>query len=78
MIKEVNNLFEEGHTIYLYTARGSTTGIDWKEATQRQLAVWGVKYHKLFLGKPSADVYVDDRSMSTRDWMKSRGITDGG
>ena len=72
IIRTVNVLFDEGNTIYFYTARGSTTGIDWKETTERQLGQWGVKYHRLFLGKPTADVYVDDKCINTADWMKAR------
>ncbi|HET7568255.1 MAG TPA: hypothetical protein VFJ91_09710 [Gaiellaceae bacterium] len=68
-IAQVNRLHEEGHTIYLYTARGATTGIDWRETTERQMAEWGVRYDALFLGKPTADVYVDDRALNSHDWM---------
>ena len=52
-----------------YTARGSTTGIDWKEQTISQLKSWGVKYHELYLGKPTADVYVDDKHKDLFDWF---------
>ena len=31
--------------------------------TKNQLDQWGVKYHDLFLGKPAADVYVDDKGI---------------
>jgi hypothetical protein len=71
VIEAVNSLFEGGHTIYFYTARGSTTGINWEKKTERQLAKWGVKYHKLFLGKPNADLYVDDKSTNVSDWLES-------
>jgi uncharacterized HAD superfamily protein len=47
VIDRVNKLFEQNHTIYLYTARGSTTGIDWRETTEHQLKIWGVRYHQL-------------------------------
>lgn len=71
ILRRVNKLFDEGHTIYFYTARGATTGFDWKELTQRQLETWGVKYHGLFFGKPTADLYVDDKSINTSDWLKT-------
>ena len=74
IIQAINHLFEEGHHIYLYTARGSTTGIDWREITEQQLSNWGVKYHQLYFGKPTADLYVDDKCMNVEDWMKSREI----
>lgn len=71
VIARVNSLFDGGHRIILYTARGSTTGIDWRALTEDQLMSWGVKYHELFLGKPTADVYIDDKGMSVVDWQKS-------
>ena len=69
IIAQVNGLYDVGHQIILYTARGSTTGIDWRELTEAQLRSWGVKYHELFLGKPHADVYVDDKAINLHQWM---------
>jgi len=62
MIAELNRRHAEGHRIVLFTARGSTTGIDWRSVTENQLEKWGVKYHELLLGKPHADVYIDDKA----------------
>ena len=31
--------------------------------TKKQLKKWGVKYHKLKMGKPSYDIFVDDKSL---------------
>jgi hypothetical protein len=56
----------------LYTARGSTTGIDWRELTVKQLAEWGVPYDELVMGKPTADVYIDDRAINSMDWKRAR------
>lgn len=61
-ISHVNALYENGHVVKLFTARGSTTGIDWRDLTERQLSSWGVRYHELILGKPHADVFVDDKA----------------
>lgn len=67
----VNKLYNEGHTIYLYTARfmGRNKN-DWKKAyedgyafTKAQLEGWGVKFHDLFFGKPNLDIIVDDRAV---------------
>ncbi len=58
VIEAVNQLGREGHAIILYTARGSTTGIDWRGATEQQLKSWGVRYDLLVLGKPTADVTI--------------------
>lgn len=72
VIDRINQLFSEGNKIILFTARGSTTGIDWKALTQKQMAAWKVRYHELFLGKPQADLYIDDRAINSLDWLKSK------
>lgn len=64
MITTINTLYDAGHNIIMFTARGTMTGIDWRETTQNQLKSWGVRYHELHLGKPAADYYVDDRMIS--------------
>jgi len=74
IIDQVNKLHAEGHHILLYTARGSTTGIDWRDATKGQLNRWNVHYHQLVMGKPTADVYIDDKALNLHDW-KSRGFS---
>ena len=63
-INLINDLYEKENEIILFTARGSTTNIDWKEVTEQQLHTWGVKYHKLLFGKPEADILVDDKAIS--------------
>ena len=68
-ISKVNALHEEGSNILIFTARGTVTGIDWRTLTEKQLAEWGVKYHELRLGKPFADLYIDDRAMSDGDFF---------
>lgn len=66
-IRIVNQLYEQGNTIILLTARGSKTGIDWAEITEGQMRSWGVKHHALHFGKPAADYYIDDRMLSLSD-----------
>lgn len=68
-IAAVNRLFDDGHEILLLTARGSTTGIDWRQTTEAQLAAWGVKYHRLYFGKPTADLYIDDKAINDKTWF---------
>lgn len=70
VIAKVNRLYDGGHMIKIFTGRGSRSGIDWREFTEKQLKSWGVKYHKLIMGKPQADVYVDDRAVNAKDWLK--------
>jgi hypothetical protein len=72
MVAEINRLHAEGHHVIVYTARGSGTGIDWRAETERQLAAWGVAYDFLFLGKPPADVYVDDKSVDVAGFRLAR------
>jgi hypothetical protein len=68
-ILKVNELYDKGNKILIYTARGTVTGIDWRDLTQKQLDTWGIKHHELRLGKPFADVYVDDRGVSDSDFF---------
>ncbi len=69
VIERVNALYDAGHRIILCTARGSKTGIDWRKVTEQQMQRWGVRYHELWFGKPTADVYVDDKAVNIKDWM---------
>ena len=72
-IELVNKLFHEGHNIVYFTARGSTTGIDWKDFTKNQLKSWGALHHKLILNKPFADYYIDDKSHDPFGWFNQSG-----
>lgn len=65
----VNKLYDEGNKIIFFTARGSSSGVDWREFTKEQLAKWGVKYHELRFGKPNADFFIDDKAVNVKDWM---------
>jgi hypothetical protein len=67
-ISKINSLYEEGNIIKLYTARGSKTGIDWEPLTREQLKLWGVHFHELHMGKPYADVYIDDKAVRDSDF----------
>ena len=74
----VNEMYDAGDTIYLQTARGFLHACKIhedplqiqieqdkhaRERTEEQLKSWGVKYTKLFFGKPRAKLYVDDRGI---------------
>jgi hypothetical protein len=37
----VNKLYDEGNEITLFTARGTVSGIDWRELTEKQLKEGG-------------------------------------
>ena len=68
-INKANQLYNEGHTIVYWTARGTQTGLDWSEVTKKQFQLWGVKYHEIKFGKPSYDLFIDDKNMNTSDWI---------
>lgn len=67
-IARVNKLYDEGHTILIFTGRGSKTKIDWRELTAQQMKAWGVKHHELIMGKPHADIFIDDKALNVKDW----------
>tara|TARA_R100000458_G_C8249539_1_gene226779 strand:- start:1065 stop:1391 length:327 start_codon:yes stop_codon:yes gene_type:complete len=79
-IKVVNELFDEGNEIIILTARGmgrhgncrSKAISEFYEFTKGQLEEWGVKYHDLFLGKPSGDIYVDDKGAKDEDFFNTK------
>ena len=73
-IKIVNQLFESGNFITIFTARGTTTGIDWRALTEEQLSNWNVMHHRLILGKPFADFYIDDKGISDLDFFNEVGL----
>jgi len=76
-IAKVNELYEAGHHITIYTARGmgrnnNYIAQSWAQfgaITRDQLDAWKVKYHELFLGKPSGDIYIDDKGMKDDDFF---------
>lgn len=79
VISKINELFEKGYTIKLFTARYMGRSKEnpklaekrAKVLTKRQLQSWGVKYSKLLFGKPSYDLYIDDKAMSfDKMWKK--------
>ena len=61
-IEKINKLYEEGHTIIYWTARGSVSNMDWTELTIIQLKEWGCRHHKLRMDKPFYDIMICDRT----------------
>jgi phosphatidate phosphatase PAH1 len=76
-IEKVNQLYDEGNIIKYFTARGMGRYKDDAEKakekfynlTKMQLDIWGCKYHELILGKPSGDVYIDDKGVKDYDFF---------
>lgn len=81
-IEKVNKLFEDGHEIAIYTARGmgyfsgdvDSVEKEYRELTENQLSGWGLKYHELKLGKPSYDIFVDDKAMTPESFDSYNSI----
>jgi hypothetical protein len=71
-IEKINKLFEEGHQIIFWTARGTLSGIDWRQLTEWQLLSWGVQYHELRFGKPVYDYFIDDKNINSIDWLNEK------
>lgn len=68
-INKINELYDSGNVIIYWTARGGSSGIDWSELTKTQLKKWGCKYSELRMGKPSYDVWVDDKAFNSEEWF---------
>jgi histidinol phosphatase-like enzyme len=61
-IRKINALAMAGHTIIFWTARGSSSGKNWKKLTYKQLVRWGVIFDELRFKKPSYDIWFDDKA----------------
>ena len=70
-IEIVNNLYEDGHTILIDTARGCVSGKNYFFFTIDQLKLWGVKFHTLRTGvKFGADIFIDDKGIQDQRFFK--------
>ncbi len=69
-IAHINRLFDEGHEIHIWTARGTVSGTDYTELTKKQMEEWGVKYTSLQVGnKPHFDMYICDKSFNSESYF---------
>jgi histidinol phosphatase-like enzyme len=68
-IDKINSLYEDGHTIIYWTARGSGSGMDWYSVTFDQLRDWGAKHHELRLGKPIYDLFICDKAINSESFF---------
>ena len=71
-INKVNKLFDEHCYIKIYTARGMISGTDYRELTEWQLEEWGIRHHELIMGKPAADIYIDDKAKSDKEFFNEQ------
>jgi len=68
-----NSLYDAGHTIILYTARGMTSFngdvmrvyAELYDMTEKQMNEFGIKFHKLVLGKINYNLLIDDKAINT-------------
>ncbi len=69
-INIINQLFDEGHEINIWTARGALSGIDHTELTKQQLLDWGIKHTTCQVGnKPHFDMYICDKSFNSETYF---------
>ena len=62
-IEKINKLYDKGHEITYWTARGSFSKIDYFDLTKKQIEKWGCKYHYLSVGeKPTYDLLICDKT----------------
>lgn len=64
MIEAMRKLAKQGVKIFIYTSRHN------KGKTLKWLKRYKVPYDKLLFGKPVADIYVDDKVMKPREFLK--------
>ncbi len=57
MLVVINDLYDAGHELYFFTARHFKHFL----FTEKVLKEAGFKYHGLIMGKPSCDLYIDDK-----------------
>jgi|TARA_B110000285_G_C14918354_1_gene511334 hypothetical protein len=70
-IKKINDLYDKDNTIVYWTARGTKTGINWFQLTLEQLNKWECKFHELRMGKPSYDLFIDDKNINSDTFFKN-------
>jgi histidinol phosphatase-like enzyme len=75
---ELINKLNKNYKIIIFTARYmgrnndkiSNAKKDGYQFTKKQLLKWGLKFHKLYFGKPSYDIFVDDKNLGhKKNWV---------
>ena len=78
-IQLINSLYKKKFKIILFTSRFMGRNNDdtikakkmGYEFTKNQLRKWGLDYHKLVMGKPSYDLFIDDKCLFFKKEMVS-------
>ena len=68
-IIKINKLYDEGHKIIYWTARGTVTQKLWFNITYEQLKSWNCKFHELKMGKPAYDLFIDDKNINSETYF---------
>ena len=82
-IQIVNDLYDQGHYIIMWTARGSSeesrlAGRCYYDFTLNQLKKWGVKFNELSTGtrgnylKPPVDLVIDDKAITMQSLIVAK------
>lgn len=76
VINKINELYEKGWNIIIYTARGAKScktleerEKKYRKITEKWLVNNDVYYNELIFGKMNADYYVDDKNMSIEEFI---------
>ena len=70
-IQKINQLYQDGHIIVYWTARGSKTGKKWFQVTLHQLTSWNCLFHELRMGKPVYDLFIDDKNINSENFFNT-------
>ena len=83
IIKFINKLYYDGYIIKVFTSRYmgrnkeniSKAKKQGYKFTKNQLKKWNLKYNKLIMGKPSYDLFIDDKALGyKKNWIKKFSI----
>lgn len=75
VINKINELYDAGNKITIFTARGGTSKIDYRDLTLSQLTKWNVKFHELIdKNKPHFDILIDDKAINAKTWREQNNI----
>jgi carbamoyl-phosphate synthase large subunit len=69
IVAKINQLYDDGHTIIISTARGASSKKSWRNLIINQLQQWGVQYHELITDKPYADYYIDNKAVDILEFF---------
>ena len=64
-IVKVNKLYDKGHDIIMWTARGTLSNKCFFDLTYKQLQEFDVKFNELRMGKPAYDLLIDDKALNS-------------